>query len=71
MGSQKKKPNGQKARELAELDAHQLRAVAARAKVDPRSVTRAIEGRRQSSAVKEAIARALKFLGHDEHAKAV
>ncbi len=65
----KKKTNGK--RKLAELDAHELRAVAAEAKVDPRSVARALDGRRQSDAVKVAIAGALRSRGHKAHAAAV
>ena len=60
------------AKKAAELDAHELRAVAADAKVDPRTVARAIKGApRQSAVVKAAIAAALRERGHETHAKAV
>lgn len=61
-----------KTKEPAELDAHEIRAVAADAKVDPRTVARAIEGApRQSKVLKAAIATALRARGHEAQARAV
>lgn len=53
------------------LDAQALRAVAVAAKVDPRTVQRAIEGRAKSAATREAIAEALRAHGFKAEARAV
>lgn len=51
------------AREVDDLDAHTIAAVAAEAKVDPRTVRRALEGRTKSTTVREAIAAAFEGRG--------
>ena len=66
---EKRKTRGE--REIEELDTFTIAAVAADAKVDPRTVRRALEGRTKSTTVREAIGAAFEARGLRHCARAV
>lgn len=62
---------GVKKKAAREIDAHVIAAVAAEAKVDPRTVRRALEGRTKTTVIREAIAAAFAARGMKAEARAV